>query len=76
MKLSQTGLQETGTLLKRLRVKVMVMVWPCTFPDPNPVNDLLCFLKQKVEKSNVSNIQYLRDVVMEEQKSKDSNGIL
>lgn len=76
MKLGHRASRTTGTLLKQLRVRVMVMVWPCMFPDPNPVNDLLCFLKQKVEKSNVSNTQHLRDVVMEEQNSKDSNGIL
>ncbi len=56
----------TTALLKKLRVKVMD--WPNISPDLNPIEHLWGILKWKVEEFKVSNIQQLRDVVMEEWK--------
>ena len=56
----------TTALLKKLRVKVMD--WPSMSPDLNPIEHLWGILKKKVEERKVSNIQQLRDVVMEEWK--------
>ncbi len=54
------------TLLKKLRVKVMV--WPSMSPDLNPIEYLWDILKRKVEEHKVSNIHQFRDVIMEEWK--------
>ncbi len=56
----------TTALLKKLRVKVMD--WPSMSPDLNPIEHLWGILKQKVEKSKVSNILQLCDIVMEDWK--------
>ncbi len=56
----------TTALLNTLRVKVMD--WPSMSPDLNPIEHLWGILKRKVEERKVSNIQQLRDVVMEEWK--------
>ncbi len=53
----------------KLKVKVMVMEWPSMSPDLNPTEHLWGILKRKVEKHHVSNIQQLRDVIMEEDAS-------
>ncbi len=37
-------------------------------PDLNPIEHMWGILKRKVEKHHVSNIQHLRDVIMEEWK--------
>ncbi len=49
-----------------LKLKVMVMEWPSMSPDLNPIEHMWGILKRKVEKHHVSNIQQLRDVIMEE----------
>ncbi len=59
----------TTALLMKLKVKVMVMEWPSMSPDLNPTEHLWGILKRKVEKHHVSNIQQLRDVIMEEDAS-------
>uniref|UniRef100_A0A8C2BPW4 Tc1-like transposase DDE domain-containing protein n=1 Tax=Cyprinus carpio TaxID=7962 RepID=A0A8C2BPW4_CYPCA len=46
-----------------MKLKVMEMS-----PDLNPIEHLWGILKQKVEKHHMSNIQQLRDVIMEEWK--------
>ncbi len=56
----------TTALLMKLKVKVME--WPCMSPDLNPIEHMWGILKRKVEKHHVSNIQQLRDVIMEEWK--------
>ena len=56
----------TTALLRKLKVKVME--WPSMSPDLNPIEHLWGVLKRKVEKNHVSNIQQLRDVIMEEWK--------
>ncbi len=38
------------------------------YPDLNPIEHMWGILKRKVEKHHVSNIQQLRDVIMEEWK--------
>ena len=53
-------------MLKKLRIKVMD--WPSMSPDLNPIEHLWGILKRKVEECKVSNIDHLRDVVMEEWK--------
>lgn len=75
VKFGHRASKTTGTLLKKPQAKVMAMVWPSMSPDQDPENELLCFLKQKVEETEVSNIHHLRHVVMEEWKGEDSNGI-
>ncbi len=42
------------------------MEWPSMSPDLNPIEHMWGILKRKVEKHHVSNIQQLRDVIMEE----------
>ncbi len=54
------------TLLKKLRVKVMV--WLSMSPDLNPIEYLWGILKWKVEEHKVSNIHQFCDVIMEEWK--------
>ncbi len=49
-------------------LKVKVMKWPSMSPDLNPIEHMWGILKRKVEKHHVSNIQKLRDVIMEEWK--------
>ncbi len=49
-------------------LKVKVMEWPSMSPDLNLIEHMWGFLKRKVEKHHVSNIQQLRDVIMEEWK--------
>ncbi len=44
------------------------MEWPSMSPDLNPIEHMWGILQQKVEKHHVSNIQQLRDVIMEEWK--------
>ncbi len=56
----------TTALLMKLKVKVME--WPNMSPDLNPIEHMWGILKRKVEKHHVSNIQQLRDVIMEEWK--------
>lgn len=56
----------TTALLMKLKVKVME--WPSMSPDLNPIEHMWGILKRKVEKRHVSNIQQLRDVIMEEWK--------
>ncbi len=56
----------TTALLMKLKVKVME--WPSMSPDLNPIEHMWGILKRKVEKHHVSNIQQLRDVIMEEWK--------
>ncbi len=51
-----------------LLLKVKVMEWPRMSPDLNPIEHMWGILKRKVEKHYVSNIQQLRDVIMEEWK--------
>ncbi len=51
-----------------LLLKMMVMEWPSMSPDLNPIEHMWGILKQKVEKHHVSNIQQLRDVIMEEKR--------
>ncbi len=51
-----------------LLLKVKVMEWPSMSPDLNPIEHMWGILKRKVEKHHVSNIQQLRDVIMEEWK--------
>ncbi len=48
-----------------LLLKVKVMEWLSMSPDLNPVKHMWGILKRKVKKHNVSNIQQLRDVIME-----------
>ncbi len=43
----------------------MVMEWPSISPHLNPIEHMRGILKRKVEKHHVSNIQQLRDVIME-----------
>ncbi len=50
------------------KMKVKVMEWPSMSPDLNPIEHMWGILKRKVEKHHVSNIQKLRDVIMEEWK--------
>ncbi len=52
-----------------LLMKVKVMEWPSMSPDLNPIEHMWGILKRKVEKHHVSNIQQLRDVIMEEDAS-------
>ncbi len=56
----------TAALL--IKLKVMVMEWPSMSPDLNPIEHMWGLLKRKVEKQHVSNIQQLRDVIMEDWK--------
>ncbi|XDV18176.1 hypothetical protein PO909_023929 [Leuciscus waleckii] len=58
----------TTALLRKLKLKVKVMDWPSISPDLYPIEHLWVILKRKVEKRHVSNIQQLRDVIMEEWK--------
>ncbi len=51
-----------------LLLKGKVMEWPSMSPDLNPIEHMWGILKQKVEKHHVSNIQQLRDVIVEEWK--------
>ncbi len=45
-----------------------VMEWPSMSSDLNPIEHMWGILMRKVEKHHVSNIQQLRDVIMEEWK--------
>ncbi len=56
-----TAKMTTALLLK-------VMEWPSMSPDMNPIEHMWGILKRKVEKHHVSNIQQLRDTIMEEWK--------
>ncbi len=58
----------TTKMTTALLLKVKVMEWPSMSPDLNPIEHVWGTLKQKVEKHHVSNIQQLRDVIMEEWK--------
>ncbi len=58
-----------------LLLKVKVMEWPSKSPDLNPIEHMWGILKQKVEKHHVSNIQQLRDVIMEEWKKRPANNL-
>ncbi len=51
-----------------LKVKVKVMEWPSMSPDLNTIEHMWGILKRKVEKHHVSNIQQLRDIIIEEWK--------
>ncbi len=55
----------TTALLLKGKVKVKVMEWPSMSPDLKPIEHMWGILKRKVEKHHVSNIQQLRDVIME-----------
>ncbi len=48
-----------------MKLKVKVMEWLSMSPDLNPTEHMWGILKWKVEKHHVSNIQQLRDVIME-----------
>ncbi len=56
----------TAKMTTALLLKVKVMEWPSMSPDLNPIEHMWGILKWKVEKHHVSNIQQLRDVIMEE----------
>ncbi len=60
-----TAKMTTALLLK---VKVKVMEWPSMSPDLNPIEHMWGIPKRKVEKHHVSNIQQLRDVIVEKWK--------
>ncbi len=60
--------KHTAEMTTALLLKVMVMEWPSMYPDLNPIEHMWGILKRKVEKPHVSNIQQLRDVIMEEWK--------
>ncbi len=60
--------KHTAKMTTALLLKVKVMEWPSMSPDLNPIEHMWGILKQKVEKHHVSNIQQLRDVIMEEWK--------
>ncbi len=60
--------KHTAKMTTALLLKVMVMEWPSMSPDLNPIEHMWGILKQKVEKHLVSNIQQLRDVIMEEKR--------
>ncbi len=60
--------KHTAEMTTALLLKVMVMEWPSMSPDLNPIEHMWGILKWKVEKPHVSNIQQLRDVIMEEWK--------
>ncbi len=60
--------KHTAKMTTALLLKVKVMEWPSMSPDLNPIEHMWDILKQKVEKHHVSNIQQLRDVIMEEWK--------
>ncbi len=51
-----------------LLLKLKVMEWKSMSPDLNPIEHMWGILMRKVEKHHVSNIQQLRDVLMEEWK--------
>jgi len=55
-------------MMPSLQRKLKVMEWPSMSPDLNPIEHLWGILKWKVEKHHVSNIQQLRDVIMEKWK--------
>ncbi len=52
-----------------MKLNVKVMKWPSMSPDLNPIEHMWGILKRNVEKHHVSNIQQLRDVIMEEDAS-------
>ncbi|XDV17607.1 hypothetical protein PO909_023441 [Leuciscus waleckii] len=60
--------KHTARMTTALLRKLKVMEWPSMSPDLNPFEHLWGILKQKAEKSHVSNSQQLRDVIMEEWK--------
>ncbi len=60
--------KHTAKMTTALLLKVRVMEWPSMSPDLNPIEHMWGILKRKVEKHHVSNIQQLRDVIMEEWK--------
>ncbi len=57
--------KHTAEMTTTLLLKVKVMDWPSMSPDLNPIEHMRGILKRKVEKYHVSNIQQLRDVIME-----------
>ncbi len=57
--------KHTAEMTTALLLKVKVMEWPRMSPDLNPIEQMWGILKRKVEKHHVSNIQQLRDVIME-----------
>ncbi len=61
--------KHTANITTALLMKLKVMEWPCVSPDLNPIEHMWGIFKWKVEKHHVSNIQQLRDVIMEEWKS-------
>ncbi len=65
---SSPAAKMTTALLLKVKVKVKVMEWPNMSPDLNPIVHMWGILKRKVQKHHVSNIQQLRDVIMEEWK--------
>ncbi len=60
--------KHTAKMTTALLLKVKVMEWPSMSLDLNPIEHMWGILKRKVEKHHVSNIQQLRDVIMEEWK--------
>ncbi len=60
--------KHTAEMITALLLKGKVMEWPSMSPDLKPIEHMWGILKQKVEKHHVSNIQQLRDVIMEEWK--------
>ncbi len=63
-----TAKMTTALLLK-------VIEWPNMSPDLNPIEHMWGILKRKVEKHHMSNIQQLRDVIMEEWKRNASKNL-
>ncbi len=62
------GYKKFGNTLKLMKLKVKVMEWPSMSPDLNSIEHMWGILKRKVKHHHVSNIQQLRDVIMEEWK--------
>ncbi len=60
--------KQTAEITTALLLKRKVMEWPSMSPDLNHIEHMWGILKRKVEKHYVSNIQQLRDVLMEEWK--------
>ncbi len=60
--------KHTAKMTTALLLKLKVMEWKSMSPDLNPIEHMWGILMRKVEKHHVSNIQQLRDVLVEEWK--------